>query len=105
MNPVSFDNPFAVLDGGFNGRQDRSRELPHRRLEGVPEASGRSLVIKNLPRAAQNPPDLDFGTLRTWILDFCSTILARFLVDLIHMFYHCSKFLEVRFCMKLSFEL
>ena len=41
--------------------QNRTQEPPQRRLEGVPEASGRSLVTKKHPRAAQNTPDLDFG--------------------------------------------
>ena len=41
--------------------QNRPQEPPQRRLEGVPEASGRSLVTKKHPSAAQNPPDLDFG--------------------------------------------
>ena len=40
---------------------NRPQDPPQRRLEGVPEASGRSLVTKKHPRAAQNPPDLDFG--------------------------------------------
>ena len=85
--------------------QNRPQEPPQRRLEGVPEASGRSLVTKKRPKAAQNPPDLDFGVSGYGVWRVFSRILARFLVDLIHMFYHCSKFLEVRFCMKLSFEL
>ena len=85
--------------------QNRPQEPPQRRLEGVLEASGRSLVTKKRPRAAQNHRDLDFGASGPGFWKFFSRMLARFLVDLIHMFYHCSKFLEVRFCMKLSFEL
>ena len=41
--------------------QNRPQEPPQRRLEGVPEASGRSLVTKKQPRPAQNHPDLDVG--------------------------------------------
>ena len=85
--------------------QNRLQEPPQKRLEGVLEASGRSLVTKKRPGAAQNPPDLDFGAsgLGFWMVFL--RILARFQVDLIHMFYHCSKFFLVRCCMKLSFEL
>ena len=85
--------------------QNRPQEPPQRRLEGVLEACGRSLVTKKRPRAAQNPPDLDFGASRPGFWRFFWRILARFLVDLIHMFYHCSKFLQHRVCMKLNSEL
>ena len=37
--------------------QNRPQEPPRKRLEGVPEASGRSVATKKHPRAAQNPPD------------------------------------------------
>ena len=40
---------------------NRPQERPQRRLEGLPEASGRFIVTKKHPRAPQNPPDLDFG--------------------------------------------
>ena len=85
--------------------QNRPQEPPQRRLEGVPEASGRSLVTKKHPRAAQNPRDLDFGASGPGFWRFFSWILASILVDLIYMFYHFSKFLEARFEMKSSFEL
>ena len=49
--------------------QNRPQEPPQRRLERVPEASGRSLVTKKDPRAAQNPPDLDFGASRPGFLE------------------------------------
>ena len=76
--------------------QNRPQEPPQRRLEGVPEASGRSLVTKS-PRAAQNPPELDFDACGPGCWKSFSWILARFLVDVIHMLYHFSKFLEARF--------
>ena len=77
--------------------KNRPQEPPQRRLEGVLEASGKSLVTRSaqkLPRNLQTlilvPPELDFGSLFL-------RILVRLLGDLIHMFYHFSKFLEVRF--------
>ena len=76
--------------------QNQPQEPPQRRLEGVPEASGRSLVTKKHPRAAQNPPDLDFGTSGPKFWRFFSGILARLLVDLIHIFCNFSKFSEAR---------
>ena len=44
------------------------------------------------PKSCPEPSRPRFWCLRTWILEFFSRILARFLVDLIHMFYHFSKF-------------
>ena len=66
---------------------NRHQEPPQRR---VPEASGRSRVTKKHPRAAQNPPDLDFVPPDLWRFFF--RILARFVVDLIQMFYHFQSF-------------
>ena len=67
---------------------NRPQEPPQRRLEGVPEASGRSIVTKNHPRAAQNPPDLDFGASRFGFWKCFSSIFARFLVDFMFEFEH-----------------
>ena len=66
--------------------QNRPQELPQRRLEDVPEASWRSLVTKKQPRAAQNPPDLDFGASRFGFGKCFSLIFGRILVDLIFEF-------------------
>ena len=77
--------------------QNRPQEPLQRRLEGVSEAPGRFLVAKKHPRAAQNPSDIDFGASGSRFWKFFLRILARFLMDLIHMFYHFSKFSEARF--------
>ena len=58
--------------------QNRPQEPPQRRLEGVPEASGRFIVTKKHPRAAQNPPDLDFGASGFGFWKCFSWIFARF---------------------------
>ena len=66
--------------------RNRPQEPPQRRLEGVPEASGRFIVTKKHPRAAQNPPDLDFGASGFGFWTCFSWIFARFLVHLIFEF-------------------
>ena len=62
---------------------NRPQEHPQRRLEDLPEASGRSIVTTKHPRAPQNPPDLDFGASGFGFWRSFSWIFARFLVDLI----------------------
>ena len=73
--------------------QNRPQEPPQRRLQGVPEGSGRSLVTKGsaqeLPRTLQTsilvPADLDFGGVFDgfwqdvwWIKSTCSAIFLSF---------------------------
>ena len=58
--------------------QNRPQEPPQRRLEGVLEATGRSLVTKKRPKAAQNPPDLDF-----WVSGYgVWKVFSRFLASI-----------------------